>query len=78
MFPLVMAASLSPWESALLITSIGSGAMAVSHANDSFFWVVTKFSELTVRDSYLKFSLTTFILSMAGLGASLLLLIVTT
>ena len=33
-------------EKVLLITSIGSGAMTVSHVNDSYFWVVTKYSNL--------------------------------
>ncbi len=76
MFPLLVSAALSPWQTALLIGSIGSGAMAVSHANDSFFWVVTRFSGMTVRQGYLRFSLMTFILSISGLAAALLLLLI--
>ena len=37
---------------ALATVAIGAGAMVVSHANDSFFWVVTQFSNMTTRDGY--------------------------
>lgn len=32
----------------LCVLAIGAGAMTVSHANDSFFWVVTQFSRMSV------------------------------
>ena len=32
---------------ALVVVAIGAGSMMVSHANDSFFWVVTQFSGMT-------------------------------
>ncbi|MBN1541750.1 GntP family permease [candidate division KSB1 bacterium] len=31
---------------ALVVLSIGAGAMTVSHANDSYFWVVSQFSDM--------------------------------
>lgn len=31
---------------ALVVVAIGAGAMVVSHANDSYFWVVTQFSNM--------------------------------
>jgi GntP family gluconate:H+ symporter len=37
---------------ALLVVAIGAGAMVVSHANDSFFWVVSQFSGMDVRTAY--------------------------
>lgn len=74
MLPLLLAADLSPWHTALLISAIGSGSMAVSHANDSFFWVVTKFSGMSVRQGYLRFSVTTLVLSITGLLTCLALL----
>ncbi len=37
---------------ALVVVSIGAGAMVVSHANDSYFWVVTQFSKMTVNQGY--------------------------
>jgi GntP family gluconate:H+ symporter len=37
---------------ALVVVVIGAGAMVVSHANDSYFWVVTQFSGMNVREGY--------------------------
>ena len=36
----------TPAEIALVVMAIGAGAMTVSHANDSYFWVVTNFGEM--------------------------------
>ena len=32
--------------------AIGAGAMTVSHANDSYFWVVTNFGGMTPDQGY--------------------------
>ncbi len=37
---------------ALVVVAIGAGAMVVSQANDSFFWVVTQFSGMDVKQGY--------------------------
>lgn len=37
---------------ALVVMAVGAGAMTVSHVNDSFFWVVTEFSGMKVKDAY--------------------------
>ncbi len=37
---------------ALTVVAIGAGSMVVSHANDSYFWVVTGFSNMTVKQGY--------------------------
>ena len=37
---------------ALTVVAIGAGAMVVSHANDSFFWVVTQFSNMSPDVGY--------------------------
>jgi len=37
---------------ALTVVAIGAGSMVVSHANDSYFWVVTGFSKMTVKQGY--------------------------
>jgi GntP family gluconate:H+ symporter len=37
---------------ALVVVAIGAGAMVVSHANDSFFWVVTQFSNMSPETGY--------------------------
>lgn len=36
----------------LTVMAIGAGAMTVSHANDSYFWVVTNFTGLKPQDGY--------------------------
>ena len=37
---------------ALVVVAIGAGSMVVSHANDSYFWVVTQFSNMSVQQGY--------------------------
>ena len=51
----------SPVQLALVVMSIGAGAMTVSHANDSYFWVVTQFSGIAVKDAYKAFTLATLV-----------------
>ena len=53
---------------ALVVVAIGAGSMVVSHANDSYFWVVTQFSGMNVRDGYKLQTLGTLI---EGLAAAL-------
>ncbi|OOB79552.1 MAG: gluconate transporter [Epulopiscium sp. Nuni2H_MBin003] len=36
----------------LAIMAIGAGAMTVSHANDSYFWVVSQFSDMDTKNAY--------------------------
>lgn len=36
----------------LTVMSIGAGAMTVSHANDSYFWVVAEFTGMDVKTAY--------------------------
>ena len=42
----------TPLSAALVVMAIGAGAMTVSHANDSYFWVVTRLGGLSVKDGY--------------------------
>jgi GntP family gluconate:H+ symporter len=37
---------------ALVVVAIGTGAMIASHANDSYFWVVTQMSNMSVNQGY--------------------------
>ena len=45
----------------LTVMAIGAGAMTVSHANDSFFWVVTEFSGMDVQTGYKAQTLATLV-----------------
>lgn len=42
----------SPVGKVLLLMAIGAGSMTVSHANDSYFWVVSQFSDMTPSQAY--------------------------
>ena len=37
---------------AMVVIAIGAGSAVVSHANDSFFWVVTQMSGMDVNTGY--------------------------
>lgn len=45
----------------LTVMAIGAGAMTVSHANDSFFWVVAEFSGMDVSTAYKSQTMATLI-----------------
>ncbi|MBE6107931.1 MAG: GntP family permease [Erysipelotrichaceae bacterium] len=45
----------------LCVMAIGAGAMTVSHANDSYFWVVTNFGEMTPDQGYKTQTMTTLV-----------------
>jgi GntP family gluconate:H+ symporter len=59
-------------QKAMVVIAIGAGSAVVSHANDSFFWVVTRLSGMDVKQGYRFHSLGTFIL---GSSAAILLFI---
>ena len=46
---------------ALTVISIGAGAMIMSHANDSYFWVVSQFSDLDTSTAYKTHSMATVV-----------------
>ena len=49
------------------VIAIGAGAMTVSHANDSYFWVVTNFGDMDVKDGYKTQTLGTLIIGVASM-----------
>ena len=53
-------------EKALVVITIGAGSVVFSHANDSFFWVVTQLSGMDVKAGYKLFSLGTVVLGISG------------
>jgi GntP family gluconate:H+ symporter len=58
---------------ALAVVAIGAGAMVVSHANDSYFWVVTQFSGMNVQQGYKLHTLGTLV---EGSAAALVIVLV--
>lgn len=67
-FPLLGTLGLdSEMSRVLVVMAIGAGGMTVSHANDSYFWVVTQFSGLEVKDAYKAQTLGTLIQGTGGM-----------
>lgn len=58
---------------ALVVMAIGAGAMTVSHVNDSFFWVVTQFSGMTVTDAYKAQTMATLLQGVTTIIVTMLL-----
>jgi GntP family gluconate:H+ symporter len=68
-FPMLTALELtSTIDKALVVVAIGAGATVISHANDSFFWVVTQFSNMTVPQGYRLHSMATLLLGLTALA----------
>jgi GntP family gluconate:H+ symporter len=57
-------------EKALTVSAIGAGALVVSHANDSAFWVMTQMSGLDTKTGYKAYTLGTLVV---GLFAALII-----
>lgn len=49
------------------VLATGAGAMAISHANDSFFWAVTQLSGLSIKQGNKSHSFGTFIMSITAI-----------
>ncbi|MCL1147941.1 GntP family permease [Shewanella marinintestina] len=60
----------------LTVMAIGAGAMTVSHANDSFFWVVTQFSRMSVKQAYKAQTMATLIQGVTAMAMVYLLSLV--
>ena len=52
---------------ALTVMAIGAGAMTVSHANDSYFWVVTNFGSMTPEQGYKTQTMATLIEGLSAM-----------
>lgn len=58
----------SPVLTTLTVMAIGAGAMTVSHANDSFFWVVTNFGGMTPEKGYKTQTAVTLVLGLCTIA----------
>lgn len=57
----------TPVLATLTVMAIGAGAMTVSHANDSYFWVVTNFGALTPEKGYKTQTMVTLVEGIAAM-----------
>lgn len=53
-------------ERAIVVVAIGAGSAVVSHANDSFFWVLSQMSGMKVKTGYRLYTTGTFILGTSA------------
>ncbi|TVR31136.1 MAG: GntP family permease [Balneolaceae bacterium] len=51
---------------ALVVLAIGAGSLTVSHVNDSYFWVVAKFSEMDTATALKTHTTTTLLMGITG------------
>ncbi|MCM1407180.1 MAG: GntP family permease [Bacteroides sp.] len=58
----------TPILAALCVMAIGAGSMTVSHANDSYFWIVANFGEMNVEDGYRAHTMMTFVIGIAAMA----------
>ena len=58
----------SPMGAVLATMAVGCGAMIVSHANDSYFWVVAQFSNMKVDVAYKCQTLGTLVQGLTGIA----------
>jgi len=66
----------TPVLGALTVMAIGAGAMTVSHANDSYFWVVTNFGALKPEQGYKTQTMVTLLEGLASMVGVFLLSLV--
>lgn len=68
MAPLLVAVGLeSSVSKACTVVAIGAGAMTVSHVNDSYFWVVSQFSNMDVKTALKSQTMATLFQGITGL-----------
>ncbi len=54
------------------IISLGVGSMTVSHANDSYFWIVSQIGGIDIKTAYKTHTFATFIQGLSGLIITLI------
>ena len=51
---------------ALVVVAIGAGSMMVSHANDSYFWIISQLSNMDVKTAYKLQTVGTLVIGMTA------------
>jgi len=74
MAPIIASLSgVTTFQHVLIALSMGAGALTVSHANDSYFWVVTQFSGFSLKQGYKGLTVITFMQGLTILTSVFLL-----
>ena len=64
--PLLSGGTFSGFDLACIVISIAAGATALSHVNDSGFWLVSQYLGLTEKQTFKTWTIMTGILSLSG------------
>jgi Gnt-I system high-affinity gluconate transporter len=68
--PLVLAGAVSP---ELMVLAVGTGSVFGSHINDSGFWMYKEFFKLTLKQTFLSWTVMETLISLLGLAGVLIL-----
>jgi GntP family gluconate:H+ symporter len=71
-----IAAALPGTHAELLVLATGAGSLVLSHVNDSGFWLIKEFFNMTVPQTLRTWTVTETIIGVAGLGFTMLLALV--
>ncbi len=66
-FPIISEINFNIFDTSMIILSIGAGSMMISHVNDSYFWIVTKQTDLNLKKGLKYFSVMTIFQSSGTL-----------
>lgn len=64
------------WGPTVAVVAVASGAMVVSHANDSYFWVISQMANIPVNVSFRVYTTATALMGITGAIVSLALSII--
>ncbi|MFC6860765.1 GntP family permease [Zunongwangia atlantica] len=71
--PLLEGANYAESQISLIVIAVASGALILSHVNDSGFWLVGQYIGLTEKQTFKSWTVMTTIISLVGLGVSSLI-----
>jgi Gnt-I system high-affinity gluconate transporter len=57
----------------LMVLSIGSGSLILSHVNDTGFWMFKEYFNLNIRDTFLTWTVMETLVGILGLGGVMVL-----
>jgi H+/gluconate symporter-like permease len=68
--PLLANGTVSP---ELLVLAVGTGSVFGSHVNDSGFWIFKEFFQISLKQTFLSWTVMETLISILGLGGVMLL-----
>ena len=73
MGPVVQELAFSPSVLALMTIAIAAGATAMSHVNDTGFWIVNRYFDISVKDTFVSWTCMATLIGFIGLFLVLML-----